>query len=421
MSWSERLVEAAYTSPTGIRMRFMYEDVSSSTDLRTTTFLYLMVNGGYVQGNGIGPRILPIIAYFTGPDCDQLGKAFENLCFEPGVGKLEHPIHGTFDVTPMGQVVRRDDLKSAANQTIIEVTFSQTLTEVFPIITPNLFDVSLYALQQFSEIKAPNAFAKAMDLKKSIQRARTQNQFTTLLSTVKAALRTAAEAEDSVFREFRALDREMNATISLLVGEPLRLARNLIVLAQLPGRSTALMLSRLEGYGNLLVRLFTVNPFGQGSDPATPDDEVRDKNNFFSTDLTAAAAVSGLAVSALNNKFTTRPEALETAQALLDGLAAFVEWRDQRAIDLGVVDTGEMYQGIFDAIQNAAAYLVNVSFSLLPERVVVLDRARTPLDLCSELYGSVSDERLNMLINSNNLSGSEILELQPGRRVRYYV
>jgi len=61
-----------------------------------------------------------------------------------------------------------------------------------------------------------------------------------------------------------------------------------------------------------------------------------------------------------------------------------------------------------------------LSFSLKQERSIVLDRARTIVDISAELYGEV-DAQLDFLINSNNLSGSEILEVPKGREIVYYV
>jgi hypothetical protein len=66
-----------------------------------------------------------------------------------------------------------------------------------------------------------------------------------------------------------------------------------------------------------------------------------------------------------------------------------------------------------------AGHLVETSFTLLQERRIVLDRERTIIDLAAELYGSV-DDRLDLLINSNDLTGSEILELPRGRTIVYY-
>ena len=49
----------------------------------------------------------------------------------------------------------------------------------------------------------------------------------------------------------------------------------------------------------------------------------------------------------------------------------------------------------------------------------MLDRNRTILDIAAELYGAV-DERLDQLIATNNLTGSQITELARGTRIKYY-
>ena len=53
--------------------------------------------------------------------------------------------------------------------------------------------------------------------------------------------------------------------------------------------------------------------------------------------------------------------------------------------------------------------------------MIQLDRARTIIDLSAELYGRVDDRTLNFMIDSNRLTGSEILELPRGRSILYYV
>ena len=78
------------------------------------------------------------------------------------------------------------------------------------------------------------------------------------------------------------------------------------------------------------------------------------------------------------------------------------------------------YQQLQEAAALTAGFLVFISFSLKQERRLVLDRARTVIDLAAELYGSV-DDPLDFFIASNRLSGSEILELPIGREVVYYV
>ena len=68
----------------------------------------------------------------------------------------------------------------------------------------------------------------------------------------------------------------------------------------------------------------------------------------------------------------------------------------------------------------AAATLIELSFTLLRERTIVVDHDRTILDIAYELYGSI-DDKLDLLIDSNNLSLEEIIELPRGRKIVYYV
>ena len=52
---------------------------------------------------------------------------------------------------------------------------------------------------------------------------------------------------------------------------------------------------------------------------------------------------------------------------------------------------------------------------------IVLERDRTIVDLCAQLYGTTSNERLDFLITSNDFSGSQLLELKMGDTIKYYV
>ena len=94
MAWTDRIREAAYTSPSGVRQVFAYEDVGQKFARRTTVFEFPNVDGSYVQYLGNGGRQYPIQAIFWGEDHDLQADAFDALLSEPGVGLLEHPLYG---------------------------------------------------------------------------------------------------------------------------------------------------------------------------------------------------------------------------------------------------------------------------------------------------------------------------------------
>lgn len=416
-SWEDRLQEAAYTSPGGTRIRFIYEDVGRATSKRTTAFEFPGVNDAYVQDNGHGSRRYPLRCIFTGNHCDKLATAFEAALLERGKGKLEHPLYGTFDVVPFGDINRRDDLKSAANQSIVEVTFWTTVDAVYPSGDSNPRSEILAALDGF-DLAAAQQFTAA-DLDSALQRANLKTTVRATLRQVSAALQNVADSVESVNREFRDLQSLVNFGLDVLVGQPLLLAQQIVNLTTAPARALAGIRSRLEAYRSLLAQLLGNSRPGSADRALSSNQRIKAQNDFRTADLSASAAVSGSVRSVLENEFTTKVEAIEAANEIAEQLDTLSEWRERRFEELELIDTGESYQALQRAVALATGLLVEVSFSLVPERSIVLDRPRTIIDLVAELYGEV-DERLDFLISSNNLSGSDILLLEPGRRILYY-
>ena len=143
-------------------------------------------------------------------------------------------------------------------------------------------------------------------------------------------------------------------------------------------------------------------------------------NEFYTRDIYASTYISGEVLSVVNNQFATRTEAISAAEFILNEMDALTVWRDANIQLLDIIDTGEAYQQLQESVAITAGFLVEISFTLKQERSIVLDRARTIIDLSAEIYGSI-DDQLDFLIESNNLSGSEILELPKGREIVFYI
>lgn len=396
----------------------MYEDVSSEVDKRAATFSFPGVDGTYLQDNGQSERRFPMRCIFTGADCDQAAEAFEALLLERGEGKLEHPLYGKKDVVPYGTITRRDDLTNAANQSIIEVTFWSTLGAIYPTSGFSPKGALVQSMSQSSE-KLAHAFSKGMKLDSEARRAAAKLSVREALRNVQAALSKVAAATDSVNREFRQVQSDINFGIDVLIGQPLLLARQLINLTTLPARALAGIASRIEAYANLLDRMVKSSASSPADVSVIPALRVRRSNEFQLASLMASAAVTGSVSSVNENTFAAKPEAIAAAEAILEQTEALTIWSDQRYDDQAQIDPGEGYQALQETSALAVGFLVEISFSLVPERVIVLDRPRNIVELAAEIYGSV-DDRLDFLISTNKLTGSGILELPRGRRVVYY-
>lgn len=441
--WQSRLREAAYTSPKGTRIRFLYEDVSRAFDLRGTVFEFPGVDDAYVQRTGFGPRKYPLRVCFSGKQCDLEATAFEAALIEPGIGRLEHPIYGRVSVVPFGEVTRNDALKTAANQAIVEVTFWTSIPAIYPEAEAHQQSEILDALGSFN-VAAAQDFARRMSLDSTAKRAAAKATIKSLLDKVSAGLTGLSDGVLSVNRAFRDVQATINQGLDVFIGQPLLLAQQVSNLIQLPGRALGGIRDRLDQYGAFADTIFG-SPAGQplerlGSSTTLLTRQQAIANDFHSADLMVASAVAASIVAATSQpvdasgtevqgvQFKTRTEALEAAEILINQFNDWLAWREGGFSALNAlqsvgeyqIDTGASYEALQQAVASAVGFLVQLSFSLRPEQSLVLDRQRTIIDLAAQLYRDVGDETLNLLIDTNNLTGSDILELQPGKRIVYY-
>lgn len=440
--WTDRLREAAYTSPQGTRITFDFEDVSRDYTKRGTVFEFPGVNDAYVQETGHGPRRYPMRCFFSGDEHDLIATAFEAALLEPGIGRLEHPLYPPVDVVPFGDITRRDDLKSAANQTVLEVTFWTSVGAIYPLSQADPQSEILAAIAGF-DVAAAQQFADSTSLASALDQASAKSTVRSFLKSVSASLDSVSQAVASVNGAFRDLQSEINFGLDVLVGQPLLLAQQIVNLTRAPARAVGGIRSRLDAYGRLASDIF-------GSKAGRPGDTLasgvalatrtqRIANDFHLADLHAMSTVAGSltvvtgapvgidGTTIQGPLFSTKPEALTAIDIILAQLDALTEWRDGGIDALEAigdvhgyqVDRGEAIKELQQAAALTAGFLVQISFTLAAERRIVLDRARTIVDLAAELYGSV-DDRLDFLIATNGLTGSEILELPAGRTILYY-
>lgn len=431
--WESRVRRGAYVSPSGKRIGFASENVGRKFEIRGTAFQFPRYGGDFVQRTGIGGREYPILAIFDGPNCDIDATKFEAMLSEPGTGKLEHPFYGSFDVVPLGTVARRDDLVTAANQTIVEVSFWSTIGSVYPGAQktgPTEIDAWL---ERFGNA-AVNGFGSVVDIASIPKQMSLAASLKQMIGEVGDAFDTVSSVVGDVRSGFADAVSVVNAAIDVLVGKPLVLARQIVDLIHAPGRAVGGLLDRIEGYGRMIDSIFGSNagrPRGALTNGATMGfTRARVGNAFHSADLAAMSGLSGavLATRTARSELRTKPQAMRAAAQLDAMLTALQAWRDEGFDALLGVPVAGVYQAdhgsaareLRGAVAAAVTNLVDLSFALAPERVVVLGRDRHFIELASELYGRVDDATLDMLIDSNSLTADEILSIPRGRAIVYY-
>jgi hypothetical protein len=437
--WFKRLRPAAYKSPTGTTIKFQYVDVSREYELRGTAFEFPQVNDAYVQRKGFGPRKYPLLCYFSGPNSDLVATAFEAALLAPGMGVLDHPRYGKIsNVVPFGTVQRTDALGTAANQVIVSVTFWTTTGAVYPNADPATQNEILLGLGNF-DVEAAQRFAANAKLNKAALRAGMIATIKGLLKTISGAMAAVSGAVANVRREMQEIEDAINFGIDTLIGQPLLLAQQVSNLIKAPARALAGIESRLDGYARMLedIGLSSQALPGETLASGTALLDRRDAigNDFHASDFCQLTGVSGSILASIAKPasgapatFKTRNQAIAAADEIARQFDQAVALRDAGfgalggigEVDATRVDTGESIQALQAVTALAIGYLVQQSFGLKPEQRIILDRDRTIIDLSAELHGKV-DEKLDQIIDSNDLSGDEILELPKGKSIGYFL
>ncbi len=441
MSWEDRITEMVYTSPSGKEFTGIFEDVSKKIVKKTTAFDFPDVDGTFVQDLGKKGRRYPMRWIFSGKDYDKAADKFDDALEEKGPGILQHPLYGTFDVVPFGEISRTDNLVTAANQAVYDITFYETIEIIFPISELSAENSMLDGLAKFTENSA-----SLWDIVLS-----TAQEVTGFIAAAKSGLRKIKKAMAKVAATTAAIDRAFNdlatiaeQTIETLVGGPLLIAFQLIQLTRLPSQTAASIQAKLDAYRNLADSLINgpSNQFEPGLDSQAG-------NAFSVNNLIASSSVLASIESTISPGpptvtedgvtqpaapiFTTRTETITAIDSLDESLTEFIDWSDTNRVALvegvlptrepgtnDLIDTGESYQNLNDVFSISQGRLTQIAFTALQERTVILDRDRTFIDFAAEFYGQL-DEQYDFIIQSCNLSGIELFEIKKGRSMVYYV
>ena len=414
MTWQDRLKEGAYNSPSGERHVFAYEDLSRSFDKKTSSHDFPNADGTYVQDNGRTGRKYPITAYFSGPNCDTDADAFEESLGETGRGKLEHPIYGTVDVVPFGTVTRNDSLKSAANQSVVEVTFWETIPLIYPIPQADPQSIITEAAQEFTAALGLNV-ADNLDIFDPTTIAQFKDRVTAQINSIKTTLGKISDiktqVEDGVTKALALADSIVAATVETADAVRATITETVASVMELvatPSQAQEDLKTKIASYKEMLSSIFS---------PIFPNDE---ESEFLSSGMMAETIITSVAINMIESELQSQGEATSAADELLGMFDEVVSWGEAVSQELGVLNTGESYQKLQETVALTAGYLVQISFTLKKERKIILTRSRTIIDLAAELYGEV-DSILDFFINSNEFTGSEIMEVPKGRGVLYYV
>lgn len=429
-TWRSKLRRGAWIAPSGKRIEFDCFTVERRFQLRGTMFEFDGVNEGYIQRHGIGSRQYPLVCIFSGDTHIWQATAFEDAVCEPGFGTLEHPIYGKFKCLAFGEVGRNNSFTEKINQSAVEVTFWTSTVTPYPTDQINFGNELKNSIDGFNDV-APAQYQRKMNLLNEARRSNAKSTYKSFLRDTSAGYRKISDNLSGIRQEIADTQSLVNKTIDVLIGQPIALARQAVGIAQAPSRALTGIAGRLDGYHDIVLGLISSALSQPGKSLAAGNTlisrQIKAQNDLHTADLFVSSSIVGAAAAVQSAEFTSKKDTLQSAESLIQMFEDAVVWRDDQFeflesnnLSAQQIDTGESFQALQRVVAVATGRLVEISFSLFPERYVVLDRARTVLDLSAELYQRVDNDTIDKMISTNNLSGDEILEIPRGRKIVYY-
>lgn len=404
MSWQDRLQIAAYTSPSGTRFEFQYENLSIESDKKGGSFVFPDVDGQYIQDLGRAGRRFPFTIYFSGKDCDLNSDSFFAALEEKGIGTLEHPLYGSRKVVPTGSIQRQDNLISGANQVVFSITFSETIPDItFPASDLNeksAIQESVAVLDQ----SISDQYAENLNITSESETAILQNDIIEKKDFVTESLDSLTQLNEDIANAQKTIGDSLNNSVLDLVIGPGGIADQILTLVNVPSNIVAPFDAYSGGYGGIIDSLTA---------------EVNETGNEYWNALLFVGGVFGSFVTAtLNALFTNRPQAVEALEKIADLNDTIKTWMDDSLTALGLNDTGDIYSGLNDVFSKISGYLVRLSFDLPKKIYLTLTEDRNIIELVSEIYNDL--DKIDFFIQTNDLTSDEIELLPRGKQVVYF-
>lgn len=413
MAWQDRVQLLTYTSPSGLEFELQFEDVSRTTKKKTTVFEFVGTPDVYVQDNNIGARTFPLTVYFSGEDHDLSANEFFAALSEVGAGQLQHPLYGLLTVNPVGDISRSDKLKSGANQSAFDISFVETITDLYPASQTNQLATALAASDAFDNAVSEE-YAGAISINTESEKQSLIGDTKDLLGSFKSGLETLTDAQQAAQSNLNDIYDSINDGISLLIGDPLTLAFSTMKMIKSVSNAGSLISDRLDAYGNLLDDLI-------GDDQTVkPTYDKVGNNRLYTQNLYASGAVSAMNDAVVGTDFKTRDEALVAAAVVTEYFYNYMSWKERNFAALDELDVGEGYISLQEQTALTASLVIDAALGLKRQRSIIMDRDIFVIDFAYRYFGSTDNATIEEVIALNGLDNSEIWVIPKNRLMKFY-
>jgi prophage DNA circulation protein len=420
MTWQQRTRDTIeFVSPLKKTFFAFWEEVTESLAHTLGIFKYPKIKGIVIQDLDDSGFLHNFSFSFHGENHDQQARAFFQACRETGTWEVTHPNNDKLDLQ-LSEITKRYRPNQDANATYFDSSWLEPAPpEQIISVEENI--ENLRAQSTIVNDTAAGQFDRFTDLSTASLQNATVVASRSLLEKIQSALASLYELNATLNGYINSVQRAVNNALNqaeIAVGT---LANQFQQLIQLPLLATNNITNRLDSLKNLADSIFDLTPINSFA-------ESRNTASVMDMGITAVLTAAGLSV--IDADLETRKDALDAAAVISDLFIENTERLDQLQKLFTDQDARRQYFSQSESfpdttilILRAIDIIIQQSFNLKIEKKFTLDFPRVPLEIAMTEYGGPGENDFNIhfFIQSNALSGNEIILLPAGREVTVYV
>jgi len=382
-----------------------------------------------LQDFGLGKVSIPLTIYITGIHYDKDADRFDKSLQARGRCELFHPVYGRFDciISPW---TRKDALVSGRGQAVFNLTVTETIIPERPETGQETRALTLNDIEELATLQV-GVFEQSFLAELVSDIIAAKNRITSFVSSVRSAFQSVLNTVADIQSTFDNLEKSILNNIDFFLSAPALLATNLQRLIASPARLANNVKKRVDIYRDLYNNLLNpVSGTGQNA-----------KNQAAEKQLQSVAILSAISESNLfpenipddtadTNEilgFLTQNDAINAATDLANDYFAIQTFLDELqqssegdTLEYRFEVSDEIAKLIKKITSETAKNLVRLSFSLKTEKIIEVQSDTNLINLCFDLYGTTSNSQIDFLIQTNGLTGEDLLTIKKGTLIKSY-
>lgn len=404
MSWLEKIKnDLVITCGDGKKYTPNYLNAKKTKDYNISQFNFPNISGTLVKRKAPRGRVYPIEIIFQGENHLDVASDFESSGDDPRPWVISHPYYD--DITVQPSSLEFDNTKH--NVSRITGNLLETIEKVRPSTTESPVDKVVNQKAEVDEVVAASYADNVVPTPSDVASLQSENE---QLYTSGQTLSTG-ELGSEYFDAFNTA----SGAIANATNEPLTAMRRLQSVITAP----SLFKSSVEDQIGLLTSQFQ-SLVDNIENVFTPNQ----KRQF---QATGGTIMTTIAQSAVLGNYNTTDEVVNVIGIFVESYNLYIESIDSLQTDNGgspdsYVPDMQAINGIEDVVNESISSLFDIALNSQQERFIYLSYDSNPILLTHRFYGLDSlDENLERFVSSNNLTLDELILIQAGRRIVYYV